>query len=173
MAELLRKNHFENLQSRFSQFFGKGAETNWEYQKCSFFKGFHLVPFLLPYLENSGIFISELFLYTRVTCTLMHFSNKNSWVFNFQDMVTKVVPNESPWKMNTFSTLSLSQLLYQKTEKTQVIGFQNGFSSIIGTSYLTPPRSSSMFTRVHRDPQKAKGALCKVGGTPSFWQFLT
>ena len=78
MAELLRKTQFENLKSGFSQLFGKGAETNREYQKCSFFMGFHLVPLLLQYLENSRIFISELFLLTGVTSALMHFSNKNS-----------------------------------------------------------------------------------------------
>ena len=73
--------------------------------------------------------------------------------------------------MNTFGTLSLSQLLYQKAEKTQILGFQIEFSSIIQPFCSDQNSSSSMFTRVHWDPQKAKGALCKVGGTPSFLHF--
>ena len=74
-------------------------------------------------------------------------------------------------KNDHFGTLSLSQLLYQKAEKNQVIDFQNGFSSIIQPFCSNQNSSSSMFTRVHWDPQKAKGALCKVGGTPSFSTF--
>ena len=75
--------------------------------------------------------------------------------------------------MDTFVTLSLSQLLYQKAEKTQIIGFHNGFSSIFPHLARAPFHPLSMFTRVYWDPQKAKGALCKVGGTPSFSTFST
>ena len=86
-------------------------------------------------------------------------------------MVTKVVPNESPWKRTVLELSVFSQLLYQKAEKNQVIGFQIRFSSIIQPFCSGPNSSSSMSTRVHWDPQKAKGALCKVGGTPSFLHF--